>query len=221
MSSAPKKQKAKSEKYTTTKEDTTSPVASDVVGETCPDHWTRRPDSLKILVDCAALLGISEKLDSESMGSSPDKLAMRAVALINACEISLKWETMQADERVREQLSKLQDMRSFRAHLSFEAGARALLQIEDKRRDRLDAGIERLLKLDFKLEPRIPRQPGKYRGEEEYRRLDIRPAGETPPAPGLEKFVAGELAWYHANGFEPEDLNRLSALKSKVPKVTG
>lgn len=213
MSVAPqKKTKTKSSKVTSHQRITASTVHHDVRHEDrLNESWTDRPDSLKILVECAALLGIADKLDSADPSSSPDELARRAVKLIQACEFSLKLEAMQAEVRVRDQLGKLKDMKAFRTHLSFEAGAKALLKLSDARPERLDVGIKRLLKSDFESHARPPRSLG------EYRHLKIFPDGEKPQAPTLERFIDREFAWYQAKGFDPEDLKRLSALGSKMP----
>ena len=143
MSAAPqKKAKTKKSKATLNQEviDSIPPqVITD--NDSLGKSWTDRPDSLRMLVECAALLGISDTIDPEGSGSSPDKLASRAVDLINACEFSLKKETMQAGFRVKEQISRLQDLKDFSTHLSFEAGAIALLKIDDDRPERLLEGL--------------------------------------------------------------------------------
>ena len=213
MSAAPQK-KAKTEKSKATLNQeviasNTPQVIAD--NDSLGNSWTDRPDSLRMLVECAALLGISDTIDPEGSGSSADKLASRAVDLINACEFSLKKETMQAEIRVKEQISKLLDMRDFSTHLSFEAGAKALLKIDDDRPERLDAGIKRLLKADFESKARLPRSL------HEYRRLAVFLEGENPQGPNLEYFIDGELSWYHAKGFTPEDLRHLSAFRGKKP----
>jgi len=212
MSGAPAKQaKAKKAKVKSTRGITASTVRQDVSGQDClKGSWTDRPDSLKILVECAALLGIAEKLDQSYLSSSPDELATRAAKFIHACELSLKMETIQAEVRVRDQLGKLQDMKDFRTHLPFEAGAKVLLKLSDARPERLDVGIKRLLKSDFESDARHPRRL------DEYRRLNIFPDGEKPQAPTLECFINGEFAWYCAKGFAPEDLKHLSAFGSKL-----
>jgi hypothetical protein len=213
MSAAPQK-KAKTEKSKATLNQeviasTTPQVIAD--NDSLGNSWTDRPDSLRMLVECAALLGISDTIDPEGSGSSADKLASRAVDLINACEFSLKKETMQAEIRVKEQISRLQDLKDFSTHLSFEAGAKALLKIDDDRQERLDAGIKRLLKADFESKARFPRSL------REYRHLAVFLEGENPQGTNLEHFIDGELSRYHAKGFAPEDLKHLSAFRSKRP----
>jgi hypothetical protein len=217
MSGALTKQaKAKKSNVKSTQKITASTVRQDVRGQdSLKVSWTDRPDSLKMLVECAALLGIADKLDSTDPSSSPDELATRAVKLIQACEFSLKLEAMQAEVRVRDQLGKLKDMTAFRTHLSFEAGAKALLKLSDARPERLDVGIKRLLKSDFESHVRPPRSLES--SLDEYRPLKIFPDGEKPQAPTLECFIATEFAWYQAKGFDPKDLKRLSKLVSKMP----
>jgi len=211
MSAAPKKKaKAKKSKATSHQVTTATTAPNGITdNESLGKSWTDRPDSLRMLVECAALLGISDTIDPEGSGYFADKLASRAVDLINACEFSLKKETMQAGIRVTEQISRLQDLKDFSTHLSFEAGAKALLKIDDDRPERLDAGIKRLLKADFESKARFPRSL------HEYRHLAVFLEGENPQGPNLEYFIDGELSWYHAKGFTPEDLRHLSAFRGK------
>jgi len=207
MSAAPqKKTKTKSSKVTSHQRITASTVHHDVRHEDrLNESWTDRPDSLKILVECAALLGIADKLNNEGSIYYADELATRAAKLINACEFSLKLEVKQAEVRVGDQLNKLQDMESYRIHLSFNAGAKALLKLGDDRPSRLDKSIRRLLKLDFESEPRSPRSL------HEYGSLNVLLESGKTQAAKMEYFIKEELAWYRAKGFAPEDLKRLSA----------
>jgi len=160
---------------------------------------------LRILVECAAILGIADKLDPEGFISSPDELAMRASKLINACELCLRGEAMQADLQVAEQLNKLEETRNFSKHLSFDEGTQALLNLKDPRRERLEDGIKRLLKSDFESNPREPRSAS------EHRRLRVSEDNKSQHPPDLVSFINGELTWHKTKGFTPEDLKRLSA----------
>jgi hypothetical protein len=88
-----------------------------------------------------------------------------------------------------------------------------LVNDKDNRPNRLDAGIKRLLKSDFKVEPRSPRRIDD--------RVHIRFFLENKETPKerLASFVHEELAWYHEKGFSPADLRRLAALARTNPKA--
>ena len=42
-------------------------------------NWTERPEAFKLLVECAALLRISEKIDPEAETLPPENLARKAI----------------------------------------------------------------------------------------------------------------------------------------------
>jgi len=73
MSAAPKKKaKAKKSKTASNQVTTASTATKGITdNESLGKSWTDRPDSLRMLVECAALLGISDKIGSEGVGSFP------------------------------------------------------------------------------------------------------------------------------------------------------
>lgn len=207
MCAAPRKQaKTKKAKATSALGSSATTVPDGAVGKsTVRKSWTDRPDSLDLLVNCAALLGIADGINSENTLFDCDPLAKRATELINACEFALEQEATLTEARLKERRRKLDNL-AFPTRLSFEEGALALLKLTDARSDRLESGIRRLLRSDFELEPRYPL------GDDEKGHLRAFAARVVGRPPTLESFIDEELARYRANGFSPEDLKRLLAL---------
>jgi len=210
MSAAPKKKaKAKKSKATSHQVTTATTAPNGITdNESLGKSWTDRPDSLRMLVECAALLGISDKINNEDVLFSSDRLAARAIEFINACEFLLKKETTEAGLRIKEHMSKLKDLRTFSTRLPYKEGANAVLKLKDARPERLDKGIIRLLEADFELNPRRPRDV-----------QEIPLAFSLNRATDAEYFIGRELAWYKAKGFTPEDLRHLSELKKRKKPV--
>lgn len=213
MCAAPRKQaKAKRSNATSPLGSSATTAPDDAVGEsTVGKSWTDRPDALDLLVNCAALLGIADRINSENTGFDCDPLAKRATELINACEFALKQEAGRTEARLKERRRKQED-RAFSTWLSFDEGACALLKLKDDRPERLELGIRRLLKSDFESQPRHPF------GDDEKGQLRAFAARVVGRPPTLESFIDEELARYRSKGFSTEDFKRLAALSNNADK---
>jgi hypothetical protein len=166
--------------------------------------WTSRPDALEILVKCATLIRGLDALDPESSGRhSLTSAAIAAVELINACELALKKEGLRSAERVKEQEREIVESARIPGPMNFDEGVQFLLDLADRRPNRVEKALQTLLQEDFTKKPRRPREL------EPLRRIQI--GGPIPLCP--ERFVKVELAWYRKKGFSSDDLIRLKSLR--------
>jgi hypothetical protein len=177
-------------------------------------HWTERPEAFKLLVECAASLRISEKVDPDSESRTLERLAGNAVAIIEACDLAFKTAALESSEKIKDQAKVLKGRAAFSSHLDFYAGAKLLFHLDDARPKRLESKIQKLLEKDFESEPR-----------RSIRYLDsiLRPPlldDSQEWKPDLQSFVDQELRWFKERGFSPDCLIRLSQLAKETGLAT-